>query len=298
MTYSLLTSCNGSDQELTQRYRVASILKLKGFGASVLAKLIETKLKSNLYYEIKDRVIEETNDGIRIVRKKQKTKVYGLDSSKNKRDLLIQILRERMESHKDKFVSPVIYDELKKMEVKRSGKVEHSDNSHDDQVFSYLMALYVWYEGKDLKERFGIEKTTIKTDEDIDEVVTGLDEADQTGIVTEIENIQSSNEEIDKTIKALQAGAGIMFSEFMKREREFDQQSFQLLLQNPAAKASYAQAHNMTEEEVDAIYGNSKKAIPDSVLTDFYKNDYDDIDSFNKHSRDLAEKFKQRSQLR
>lgn len=273
-------------------------MKLKGFGASVLAKLIETKLKSNLYYEIKDRVIEETNDGIRIVRKKQKTKVYGLDSSKNKRDLLIQILRERMESHKDKFVSPVIYDELKKMEVKRSGKVEHSDNSHDDQVFSYLMAMYVWYEGKDLKERFGIEKTTIKTDEDIDEVVTGLDEADQTGIVTEIENIQSSNEEIDKTIKALQAGAGIMFSEFMKREREFDQQSFQLLLQNPAAKASYAQAHNMTEEEVDAIYGNSKKAIPDSVLTDFYKNDYDDMDSFNKHSRDLAEKFKQRSQLR
>lgn len=273
-------------------------MKLKGFGASVLAKLIETKLKGNLYYEIKDRVIEETNDGIRIVRKKQKTKVYGLDSSKSKRDLLIQILRERMENHKDKFVSPVIYDELKKMEVKRSGKVEHSDNSHDDQVFSYLMAMYVWYEGKDLKERFGIEKTTIKTDEDIDEVVTGIDEADQTGIVTEIENIQSSNEDIDKTIKALQAGAGIMFSEFMKREREFDQQSFQLLLQNPAAKASYAQAHNMTEEEVDAIYGNSKKAIPDSVLTDFYKNDYDDIDSFSKHSRDLTEKINQRSQLR
>ena len=71
-------------------------MKLKGFGASVLAKLIETKLKSNLYFEIKDRVIEETNDGIRIVRKKQKTKVYGLDSSKNKRDLLIQILKERM----------------------------------------------------------------------------------------------------------------------------------------------------------------------------------------------------------
>ena len=73
-------------------------MKLKGFGASVLAKLIETKLKNNLYFEIKDRVIEETNDGIRIVRKKQKTKVYGLDSSKNKRDLLIQILRERMET--------------------------------------------------------------------------------------------------------------------------------------------------------------------------------------------------------
>ena len=83
-------------------------MKQLGFGASVLAALINSKVKQNLYFEIKDRVIEETNDGIRIVRKKQKTRVFGLDSTKDRRDLLIEILRQRMEYHKDKFISPII----------------------------------------------------------------------------------------------------------------------------------------------------------------------------------------------
>ena len=61
-------------------------MKQLGFGASVLAALINSKVKQNLYFEIKDRVIEETNDGIRIVRKKQKTRVFGLDSTKDRRD--------------------------------------------------------------------------------------------------------------------------------------------------------------------------------------------------------------------
>ena len=59
---------------------------------------METKLKSNLYYEIKDRVIEETNDGLRIVRKKKKTKVFGIDNTHDRRELLIEILKERMET--------------------------------------------------------------------------------------------------------------------------------------------------------------------------------------------------------
>jgi hypothetical protein len=57
---------------------------------------------------------------------------------------------------------------MESMEVKKSGKVEHSQNSHDDQVFSYLMALRVWYDGIDIAERYGIKKNTIKTDEEVD----------------------------------------------------------------------------------------------------------------------------------
>ena len=57
------------------------------------------------------------------------------------------------------------------MEIKRNGKVEHSASTHDDQVFSMLMALYVWYEGVNLSERFGIKKTSIKTDDEVDEQI-------------------------------------------------------------------------------------------------------------------------------
>ena len=95
----------------------------------------------------------------------RKVKVYGVDSTKAVRARLIEILMERVMYHKDKFISPILYDEMRAMEVKKSGKVEHSDKTHDDQVFSYLMALYVWYEGKNLVENFGIRKTTLKTDQ-------------------------------------------------------------------------------------------------------------------------------------
>ena len=63
------------------------------------------------------------------------------------------------------------------MEVKKNGKVEHSDNSHDDQVFSYLMALYVWYDGKNLAQNWHVYKNTLKTD--IDEEIEENDIEDQ-----------------------------------------------------------------------------------------------------------------------
>ena len=73
-----------------------------------------------------------------------------------------------MEHHKAKFVSPIIYNELTTLEVKKNGRIEHCDNGHDDQLFSYLWGLYVWYDGKNLMENFGIRKSSIKTDTDIE----------------------------------------------------------------------------------------------------------------------------------
>lgn len=96
----------------------------------------------------------------------RKVKVFGLDSSKSTRARLIEILMERVMYHKDKFVAPIIHQEMQAMQIKKNGKVEHSDKSHDDQVFSYLMALYVWYDGKNLVENFGIRKSSLRTDSD------------------------------------------------------------------------------------------------------------------------------------
>ena len=128
------------------------MLNINGFGLAVISKLKETKVKRNLYYEIKDKVLEEVVDSAKgqIIRKTRKTKVYGLHTTKEVRDTLIELLTERVRHHKDKFISPTLYQELRGLEVKKSGKVEHSDLTHDDNLFSYLMALYVWYEGKTL----------------------------------------------------------------------------------------------------------------------------------------------------
>ena len=107
----------------------------------------------------------------------QRIKVYGLDSTREVRARLIEILYERVAYHKDKFVAPILHQEMQAMEVKKNGKVEHSDNSHDDQVFSYLMALYVWYDGKNLAQNWHVYKNTLKTD--IDEEIEENDIEDQ-----------------------------------------------------------------------------------------------------------------------
>jgi hypothetical protein len=154
------------------------------------------------------------------------------------------------------------------METKRNGKVEHSSTSHDDQVFSYLMALYVWYEGIDLRERYNIQKSSIKTDDQIDEPINTI--VDNTSpIIEEIEFIQrDKDDETANMINLLKEGSGILLKDFIERERKKEEDAFRLLMQNKAVVRSVAQNHGMTEEEVNQIY-NTGKTIPDSVLNSF-----------------------------
>lgn len=188
--------------ELATNYRVASIIKLIGFGVSVIQRLCKTSVKKNLYWEIKDKVIEETMNGVRIDKTKKRVKVYGVDSTKDVRARLIEILMERVMYHKDKFVAPILHNEMKSMQIKKNGKVEHSDNSHDDQVFSYLMALYVWYDGKNLMENFHIRKGTIKTDVDIDIEESELEDALEKKEKVDFRSAEfESNEDIARDLK-------------------------------------------------------------------------------------------------
>ena len=139
-----------------------------GYGSAVVNRLLKTSIKKNLYWEEKEKIFEEVYNGVHVSKSKQRCKVYGLDSNREVRARLIEILYNRVELHKDKFICPILHQEMQSMQVKKNGKVEHSDNSHDDQVFSYLMALYVWYDGKNLMENFHLQKNTIRTDQDIE----------------------------------------------------------------------------------------------------------------------------------
>ena len=76
-------------------------MKLKGFGASVIQRLVKTDIKKNLYYEIKEKVIEETFNGYRVNKNKARVKVYDLESTKSVRARLIEILYDRVAYHKD-----------------------------------------------------------------------------------------------------------------------------------------------------------------------------------------------------
>ena len=111
------------------------------------------------------------------------------------------------------------------MVVKKSGKVEHSDNSHDDQVFSYLMALYVWYDGKNLAENFHIIKNTIKTDADEELLENEID--DNVEAVESVDNIDGYGFNDDKndileTLEFIEANSKYITTEDLKNEQYYE----------------------------------------------------------------------------
>ena len=259
--------------EIVTRYLPNAVINIErngGYGISVISKLMKTKLKRNLYYEIKDKTIEENINNGRVSRSKVRTKVYGLDSTSRVRDNLMDILRERMQHHKHRFHSKLLYNELAGLEVKRNGRIEHSSNTHDDQVISYLLALYVWYEGIDLKNRYGIDKRSIRTDDSYEEGIDSLEEHDETHEVLQEE---TQEELVQRQLDQLDMGTKL-YNEFVKEQVEQDQQAINnLISSSPLALAAYAKKYHTDENELKRELGVDYK-IPDEVFDNFY--DYDE----------------------
>ena len=233
---------------------VVNIERNGGFGSSVIQRLVKTSVKKNLYYEIKEKPVEERFDGYRVNSVKRLVKVYGLDSNKSVRAQLIDLLMERSRMHRDKFVAQILYDEMSMMVVKNSGKVEHSDRTHDDQVFSLLMALYVWYYGHNVMQNFGIQKNTIQSDdmEDIEDMEGGianetmeyidLDKADDATLA----DIESQLQYIKEASKAK------LNSDFQQEMYQREQEELQLNMANdPLFRKAYQEQYH---EDVDCNY--------------------------------------------
>lgn len=264
---------------LVSQYMPNAVINVErngGFGSSVLQRLIKTSIKNNIYYEIKDKVLEERTNGVTTIRNTQKVKVFGLDSTKDTRARLIEILYDRVAYHKDKFIAPILHHEMRSMEVKKNGKIEHSSNSHDDQVFSYLMAMYVWYDGKNLMENFNIMKNSIRTDEDLEEAFTPLEDMYGAVEVIDIETTEVDENENNVLKDQLEILDEInktkLFDQFQAEQEKEDELSLSLLFaSNPAAKASWIRQNNF-DPDVNTLGGyndNNGVSIPSEVFDDF-----------------------------
>ena len=193
-------------------------------------------------------------------------KIYGTDNTKDVRNRLMEILRQRMELHKDKFISPLIYEELQGLEVKKNGKIEHSDTGHDDQIFSYLMALYVWYEGMDLMERFGIQKYDLKTDQDIEEAAQSIEEKYENINIDLTVAQQEDHLNIMRDLNNILSGMGMTYQQWRDKEYYKDQEAMEKILQTRVGREAYSKKYN-TDERNNA---NPQYRISDDIFKDFY----------------------------
>ena len=234
---------------MTRNYRVASIIKRNGFGSSVLQMLLRTSIKKNLYYEIKDKIDEETFDGVSVKRRPRRCKVYGCTSSHTKRNMLIELLHQRVQHHRDKFATKELYDELCTMVVKPNGKTEHADDAHDDLIFSYLWALYVFYYGEDLATRFHIMKTEIYTDDHYDETSYSLEEEYNEGDNIDPNIFRDSDDKISQIVEQqmeiFKKNQSITLEDYYKKQLDEDHKALQKIQQTSYGREAIADAYHM-----------------------------------------------------
>ena len=241
--------------------------------------MCKTSIKKNLYYEIKDKVFEESYNGVHVARKKARVKVYGTDSTKEVRARMIELLYERMDMHKDKFVSKILLNELRTLEVDKHGKVQAVSPNHDDQVFSYLHAIRVWYDGEELAERYNIRKNTIRTDEDVEieesnlEQMEFLQKLDLESVTRDTPdanpNELTGDDLIAAQLEAIEKQRNIRSeTQYNTEVYEEDEEAFRLFLQlNKDARSEYNKKYHVDESNMmdasptiqlpDALFGSA-----------------------------------------
>ena len=247
------------------------VIERNGVGTGTLAKLMKSKVRKNLYYEIKERTIEERPNGFKANKRKQLTKVYGVDNSKEVREQLMDLLTDRVEDHYDKIISPILYEELKNLEVKKTGKIDHSVNSHDDSIFSYLYSLYPLYYGKNVKENWNISIPTIKTaDDEAEEIFQDFEATENLGIIKELENIDS-DDYVKEQVQYLLKGNIKLYQDFINSQKAENDEAMKNILSSKLGQEAYARQYNMPIDAVREQTDNQYNML--GVIEGFYSED-------------------------
>lgn len=138
-------------------------------GIALIQMLLETDVASRLYFDMTavhevGTTLKNDKDGW-LVAQSQNQKAYGVWTGKNSRDAMFKLLETHIVEKRDSFVCKMLIDDIFGLVRNKRGKIEAGAGGHDDNVMSYLIALYVYYYGKNLSQ-FGISKTILNFDDE------------------------------------------------------------------------------------------------------------------------------------
>lgn len=125
-------------------------------GAGLIATLHESPIKNRLYYENNKNLIkiDERLDPRGFLKADAAMrKLYGVWTGTESRSEMFRLLEEHILNHKDKFKSNYLIDEILGL-IRKNGKIQAGSGFTDDVVLAYLMCLYVYYHGNNLR-KFG-----------------------------------------------------------------------------------------------------------------------------------------------
>jgi hypothetical protein len=134
-------------------------------GIELINRFMETKYKYQLYYDdnkMMKNIDERVNKYGDIVRQANERRAYGLSTSRANRPKYDAILENLMLERKECLCTEYIVTDVCGLIRTASGKVEAGKGSHDDNIISYLMGLFVYYHAPaELLERYGIQRGAV-----------------------------------------------------------------------------------------------------------------------------------------
>ena len=244
-------------------------IERNGVGTGTLAQLMKSRIRNNLYYEIKERTIEERlGFGTKSNKRKQITKVYGVDNSKDVRERLMDLLTDRVRDHYDKFISPILLEELKNLELKKTGRIDHSANSHDDGLFSYLYSIYPLYYGKNVRENWHIDIPTLRTaDDEAQEIFQDYTATESIGIVKDIENLDNDDMIKDQLSKLDKTK---LYQQFLAEQKAENDEAMNEILKTQIGRDAYSRQYNINKDQM-GIDDSSYDML--GVINNFYSEE-------------------------
>lgn len=123
-------------------------------GDAIIAFLLESPIAGRLYFDKYKELAEEKMKDLEkqesILKAQAKLKTYyGVFTEGKSREVMFQILANRIKDHKDQFVGQKVTRDISKL-VMKGGKIQAAAGFHDDNIMSYLIAMYVLFYGNNL----------------------------------------------------------------------------------------------------------------------------------------------------
>jgi hypothetical protein len=148
--------------------RCIMAIERNNVGTAIIDGLRETDVRANIYFDDSKDFIDVDDkldpQGF-LAHQAARRKLYGVWTGPKSRDIMFTILEAHMAEYKDKFVTENIINDLVSLVRKKNGRIEHASGFHDDSLFSFLLALYVFYHGKNL-HRFGFVRGQVPGEDD------------------------------------------------------------------------------------------------------------------------------------
>lgn len=151
--------------ELVQDHIPKAVLipEKNSMGIYLIQMIVEqTSIKENLYWsesarQLEDMVEEDAAD-YELKKLSVQYKKYGTYLTPKVRNAMLELLFKHIDECKEILNTEYLVDDICKLVRTSTGRIEALKGEHDDCLFSYLHAIYIYYTGDNL-ENFGIIKT-------------------------------------------------------------------------------------------------------------------------------------------